>query len=127
MRPPMKKTTKGAIALGLSAIATFTSAHSMTPSEIKEYVTKPVNKFTVTLTNRYPKTVCYTATQDGSLIMMAPICLGVGESRNIDYYVKSEPDKQTNTQVCTSPNLSGNIEVNLCTVIKTFFPHSRLR
>ncbi|MGL4843958.1 MAG: hypothetical protein ACRC2Y_04980 [Aeromonas veronii] len=122
----MKTTTVGAIALGLMAVSTLADAHSQQPSMIKEYVTKPVNKFSVELVNRYPKPMCYRIEENGKPSMLADVCLNAGGSRQIDFWVNSKPDEQTDFTICTIPKIKGNIRVRLCSVVKTYYPYSQL-
>lgn len=111
------------ITLLLSGVA---NAHSQLPSEIKEYVVQPTNKFTIQLVNRYKTAMTYDIYEDGKPSLQPPITLPSGGKRDINIWLNTPPNEYAYKKVCTQPRLNGNVKVQMCSRIITYYPASSL-
>lgn len=114
------------LVLATLMVSGFAHAQSQLPSVIKEYVVQPTNKFEITLFNGYDKPMTYDIFEDGKPSLIPAVTLTARESRKLNVWVNTPRDEYSRKTICSQPRLNGNLKVQMCSRIITYFPASSL-
>lgn len=97
-------------------------SHGHTPQVVDKYVTDSTYQFDFKVSNGFAKKTCFDITIDDVIQPQMRTCIPSKGTRKLSVWLKSEPDIQTRTMVCSISDISGSMKTRMCSDILTLFP-----